>query len=85
MIDKLEIQSGLAKRILNTLPYLHTPEAIAQELDKTEVMRNIVQTSRTNRHHYQDQGQTDASEGHPGYSKPGNRNCRYWMTLNYLN
>ena len=45
MIDKLEIQSGLAKRILNTLPYLHTPEAIAQELDKTEVMRNILQTS----------------------------------------
>ena len=45
MIDKLEIQSGLAKRILNTLPYLHTPETIAQELDKTEVMRNILQTS----------------------------------------
>ena len=45
MIDKLEIQSGLAKRILNTLPYLRTPEAIAQELDKTEVMRNILQTS----------------------------------------
>ena len=45
MIDKLEIQSGLAKRILNTLPYLHTPEAIAQGLDKTEVMRNILQTS----------------------------------------
>ena len=45
MIDKLEIQSGLAKRILNTLPYLYTPETIAQELDKTEVMRNILQTS----------------------------------------
>lgn len=34
MIDKLEIQSSLAKRVLNTLPYLHTPEAIAQELVK---------------------------------------------------
>ena len=45
MIDKLEIQSGLAKRILNTLPYLYTPETIAQELDKTEVTRNILQTS----------------------------------------
>ena len=45
MIDKLEIQSGLAKRILNTLPYLRTPEAIAQELDITEFMRNILQTS----------------------------------------
>ena len=45
MIDKLEIQSGLAKRILNTLPYLHSPETIAQELDKTEVTRNILQTS----------------------------------------
>ena len=46
MIDKLEIQSGLAKRILNTLPYLHSPETIAQELDKTEVTRNILQTSK---------------------------------------
>ena len=45
MIDKLEIQSGLAKRVLNTLPYLRTAEAIAQELDKTEVTRNILQTS----------------------------------------
>ena len=45
MIDKLEIQSGLAKRILNTLPYLRTPEAIAQELDKTEVRRNMLETS----------------------------------------
>lgn len=44
MIEKLEIQSGLAKRILNTLPYLHTPEAIAAEIDKTEVMRTILQT-----------------------------------------
>lgn len=45
MIEKLEIQSGLAKRVLNTLPYLHTPEAIAAELERTEVMRTILQTS----------------------------------------
>jgi len=45
MIEKLEIQSGLSKRILNTLPYLHTPEAISAELEKTEVMRTVLQTS----------------------------------------
>ena len=60
MIDKLEIQSGLAKRILNTLPYLRTPEAIAQELDKNRGHAQHSTNLRTNRHHYQDQSQTDA-------------------------
>ena len=42
MIDKLEIQSGLAKRILNTLPYLHTEEEIIAKLDKTEATVKIL-------------------------------------------
>lgn len=42
MIDKLEIQSGLAKRILNTMPYLHTREDIIAELNKTETMCHIL-------------------------------------------
>ena len=45
MIDKLEIQSGLAKRVLNTLPYLHTREEIIAELDKTEATINISRDS----------------------------------------
>ena len=45
MNDKLEIQSGLAKRVLNTLPYLHTREEIIAELDKTEATINISRDS----------------------------------------
>ncbi len=42
MIDKLDIQSGIAKRTLNTLTYLCTPEAIAAELNQVEATRHIL-------------------------------------------
>lgn len=42
MIDKLDIQSGIAKRTLNTLTYLCTPEAIATELNQVEATRHIL-------------------------------------------
>lgn len=46
MIDKLEIQSGLAKRILYALPYHHSPEEIKRELDNVETMRLVLQDNR---------------------------------------
>ncbi len=45
MIDQLEIQSGLAKRVLNTQPYLHTKEEIVAKLDKTEATVNFLRDS----------------------------------------
>lgn len=45
MIDQLEIQSGLAKRVLNTRPYLHTKEEIAAKLDQTEATVNLLRDS----------------------------------------
>lgn len=43
MIDKLEIQSGLAKRVLNTMRYLHSEEEIDKELNKIEATCNVLQ------------------------------------------
>ena len=45
MIDQLEIQSGLAKRVLNTQLYLHTKEEIVAKLDKTEAAVNLLRDS----------------------------------------
>ena len=42
VIDKLEIQSGLAKRILYDSPYLVSKEEIEAKLDKVEIMRRYL-------------------------------------------
>ena len=42
VMERLELQSGLAKRVLYTLPYLHLPEEIARELDEVETMQEIL-------------------------------------------
>lgn len=42
MTDRLEIQSGLARRVLYVTPYIGKPSAIQEILDKVEAFRNLL-------------------------------------------
>ncbi len=44
LLDRLEIQSALAKRVARTLPYLHSAEEIRRELDRVEELSRALLT-----------------------------------------